>query len=299
MAAPALTHAALPAEPQLRAFARAAGHLLSERQPRASGARAVGRRPGAGIELHDHRNYVPGDEVRHIDWRLTARRQQTVVRRFEAESVSDWTIVIDASSSMTAGGGRRWHAALQAAAAMCYAPLQLGHRVGLLAFGERVLAHCPRGRGRHHYAAIAALLSSLQPDALGQRSALGACARHLHGKASVFVISDFLADDEMRHDLTVLASRCTALHALQLGCVDDLSLPAAGDVELLDVETGEQQPARIDAAALAFAAAERAAMTARLRGFCSRAGIAYSDWDLAQSWQQTLVQHLAGAQSTC
>ena len=297
MAKPALTPTALPREPELQSFARAAAQLLIERTPRAAGSRVVARRAGVGIQHLDHRDYVPGDEVRHIDWRVTARSRQPVVRRFEAESVVDWTLVLDASSSMAVDGAAKWRAAVCAAAAMGYALLQLGHRVGLLAFGARVLAQCPRGRGQPHYAAIARTLAALRPAPTGERSALGVCARHLHGAGSVFTIGDFLAEDEMRHDLGVLQRHCTTLHALQVSDAAETRLRATGEVDLVDVEAGARMHALAGASADALAAGERAAMTARWRAFCERSGIAHTDWDIAQPWQQTLIRHLVRARS--
>ena len=88
MAPPTLIRAALPGEPELQSFARAAAQLLIERQPRAPGSRAVTRRAGVGLQHFDHRDYAPGDEVRHIDWRHTARQRRPIVRRFESESVA-------------------------------------------------------------------------------------------------------------------------------------------------------------------------------------------------------------------
>ena len=299
MAAPALTRTALPGEPALRAFAHAAAHLLIDRVPRTQGARSVARRAGVGLQPLDQRDYAPGDEVRHLDWRQTARARRPIVRRFESESVSDWTLVLDASSSMAAHGAAKWQAAVCMAAAMSYALLQLGHRVGLLAFGARLRSECPRGRGQHHYAAIARWLADLQPARAGDRSELGVCARHLHGAASVFTLSDFLADDEMRRDLGALLQRCTALHAVQLSDPGETRLAAAGDVDLVDVETGERLQAQAGEHANARAAAERAAMTARLRGFCARSGIAFTDWDIAQPWQHTLLRHLVRARRGC
>jgi len=290
---------ALPSEPQLQSFASAAARLLIDRLPRAAGSRTVKRRAGVGLQHLDHRDYAPGDEVRHIDWRQTARQRRPIVHRFEAESVSDWTILLDASSSMAAHGGAKWLAAVSVAAAMGYALLQLGHRVGLLAYGERVLSQCPRGRGQHHYAAIARLLTALQAAPDGERSELGACARHLHGAASVFTISDFLADDEMRRDLGAILQRCTALHVVQVADSADTALAETGDFELVDVETGARLPTRLGEQANALAARERAAMTARLRGFCARSGVAFSDWDIARPWQRMLLQHLVQARSHC
>ncbi|MDP1902501.1 MAG: DUF58 domain-containing protein [Rubrivivax sp.] len=299
MAKPTLIRAALPGEPELQSFARAAAQLLIERQMRTPGARAVARRPGIGIQHLDHRDYAPGDEVRHIDWRVTARHRRPIVRRFESESMSDWTILLDASSSMAVRDAAKWRAAVQVAAAMSYALLQLGHRVGVLAYGARVLAECPRGRGPHHYAAIARALAALRPEQAGERSELGVCARHLHGAASVFTLSDFLADDEMRRDLGAILQRCTTLHALQLIDGAETALRVAGEFDLVDVETGAQMHTQASERANALATAERAGMTGRLRGFCARSGVVFSEWDIARPWQHALLAHLVQARSHC
>jgi len=299
MATPVLIRAALPSESELQSFARAAAHLLIERLPYALGSRTVKRRAGVGIQHLDHRDYAAGDEVRHIDWRQTARRRRPIVRRFESESVSDWTILLDASSSMAVHGAAKWRAAVRMGAAMSYALLELGHRVGLLVFGGRVLSECPRGRGQHQYAAIARLLADLQPARAGERSELGVCARHLHGAASVFAISDFLADDEMRRDLATLLQRCTAMHALQVTDSAETELGISGDFDLVDVETGARMQTRAGASANALAAVERKAMTHRLRSFCVRSGIAFTDWDIAHPWQHTLLRHLIQARTIC
>ncbi len=295
MATPALIRAALPGESELQSFARAAAHLLVERQPRSGGSRAVARRAGIGLQHFDHRDYAPGDEVRHIDWRHTARSRRPIVRRFELESVTDWTLVLDASSSMTVDGAAKWRSAVQAAAALAYALLHLGHRVGMLAFGSRVLAECARGRGQHHYATIARQLTTLRPSPAGERSELGACAPRLHGDGSVVVIGDFLGDDEMRHDLGRLLQRCTALHVLQVGDAAETRLRLAGEFDLVDVETGARLPVRAGGQVDALATLERAAMTGRLRGFCARSGVSFTAWDIALPWQHMLLRHLIQA----
>ena len=299
MAQPDLNATALPAQAELQSFARAAAHLLAERQLRAPGMRVVKRKAGVGIQHLDHRDYRPGDEVRHIDWRQTARRRRPIVRQFESESVSDWVVMLDLSSSMAVNGGPKWQAAARGAAAMSYALLELGHRVGLLAFGRGVRAECRRGRGLAPYAGVVRLLGSLRPATVGEPSDLGACARRLRGDASVIVFSDFLADDEMRRDLAALLERSTSLHALQVGHARETAVTVAGEADLVDVETGERLAARLDASAATVAAAERAAMTRRLHDFCERSGIAFTAWDVQRPWQQTLIEHLARARSIC
>ena len=299
MASPTLTEPALPSGPELQSFARAAAQLLIDRQARAPGARAIARRAGVGIQHFDHRDYAPGDEVRHIDWRQTARFRRPIVRRFESESVSDWTVLVDVSSSMAVQGAAKSRAAVRMAAAMAYALLHLGHRVEVLAFGARVLAHCPRGRGQHHYAEIARLLAALRPAPSGERSELGACARDVHGAASVFVVSDFLADDEMCRDLTALRQRCSALHAIQVSDGAETSLRQPDEFDLVDVESDARLQAIAGDGASASASRERVAMTARLRSFCARSGVAFTDWDVSLPWQRTLLAHLVRARSHC
>jgi uncharacterized protein (DUF58 family) len=143
------------------------------------------------------------------------------------------------------------------------------------------------------------VLAAVQPARLGEGSELGVCVQHLHGGGSVFAIGDFLADDEMRRDLGALAQRCTALHVMQLRDTAETDLRVAGDVDLEDVETGARIPASAGEHANVLASGERTAMTQRLRNFCSRSGVAFTDWDIAQPWQHTLLRHLVQARSRC
>ena len=142
-------------------------------------------------------------------------------------------------------------------------------------------------------------MTSLQPVERGERSELGVCVAHLQGAASVFALSDFLADDEMCRDLGALLQRCTSLHAVQLSDSTETRLHVAGEFDLVDVETGAHTPVFAGEQANALATIERAAMTARLRSFCARSGVAFTDWDIATPWQHTLLRHLVRARSNC
>jgi uncharacterized protein (DUF58 family) len=137
------------------------------------------------------------------------------------------------------------------------------------------------------------------PNKASAGSDLGGCALRLHGAASVFAISDFLGDGEMRRDLTALLQRCASLHALQVSDPAELAIPALGHLDLVDVETGVRISTHIDETAIADAGNRREAMTRRLRSFCMRTGIAFTDWDVGEPWQQTLIGHLARARSMC
>jgi uncharacterized protein (DUF58 family) len=288
----------LPTHAELQSFARVAAHLLAEHPTPAIGSRTVKRRAGAGLQHLDHRDYVPGDEVRHIDWRQTARRRRPIVRQFEAETTGDWFVLLDASSSMAVAGAGKWRAAVAGACAMSYALLELGHRVALVTFGDDVLAECAPGRGAAHFPAIVRTLASAEPSRAGARSNLVACVRRLFGTASAFVISDFLGLAELRPDLAALRERCVALHALQVHDAEELQVPGSGPVELVDVETGESVSSIAGPQVESLARDEHAAMSRRLQRYCLNGGIAYTRWAIDQPWQRVLVDHLVRAHGT-
>jgi len=297
MATGVLSTEVLPTQAELRSFARVASHLLAEHPTPALGSRTVKRRAGVGLQHLDHRDYVAGDEVRHIDWRQTARLQRPIVRQFEAETSGDWFLMLDASSSMAAGRAAKWRAAVRATAAMAFALLELGHRVAVVAFASEVLAVVPPGRGAQHYPAVARSLRALRPAGTGARSNLAACVRRLSGTASAFVLSDFLGPSDLRPDLAALRERCVQLHALHTHDARELRLAGPGPVELYDVETGETAVSEADPAAEAAARAAQAEHVLRLRRYSARSGIAFSSWDVAQPWQHVLVDHLVRARA--
>lgn len=297
MAPGVLTPATLPTQAELRSFARVASHLLAEHPTPALGSRTVKRRAGIGLQHLDHRDYVPGDEVRHIDWRQTARRQRPIVRQFEAETSGDWFLMLDASSSMAIGDGSKWRAAVRATAAMAFALLELGHRVAVVAFASDVIAEAPPGRGARHYPSVVRTLRSLHPAVNGARSNLASCVRRLRGTASAFVVSDFLGPSDLRPDLAALRERCVLLHALQTCDSNELRLPGQGPIELYDVETGATLNSETGATVESAARSAHDEQVKRLQRFATRSGIAFTTWDVARPWQRVLLDHLVRARS--
>ena len=176
MATGALNPPELPAHAELRSFARVAAHLLTEHRAPGPGSRTVRRRAGVGLQHLDHRDYVPGDEVRHIDWRQTARRGRPITRQFEAETSGDWFLLLDASSSMTTAAACKWQAAIKATSALSFALLELGHRVAVVAYASDVIALCPPGRGARHFPQVVRTLLALRPQQSAAHSNLAACA---------------------------------------------------------------------------------------------------------------------------
>ena len=186
-------------ELRLRRFARLAAPMLRGNALQGTGQRAARNRAGAGLEFLDLREYTPGEDVRHIDWRQTARRRRLLVRRYRDEAASDWLLCVDGSASM--GRGRKWQLAVELAAALAYTIISAGHRASLVIFAERIHAFCPPGRGQRQFAVIARQLTGFQPAEQGGASVAGLCAGRVSRSGNLVLLSDFLRDDAMTDDL--------------------------------------------------------------------------------------------------
>jgi uncharacterized protein (DUF58 family) len=277
-------------EPELKAFARVAGKLLLAEAPRAAGAQALPRRRGAGLTPVDHRDYLPGDDLRWVDWRQSARLGRPIVRRFQVETSADWLLCVDASASMLAG--HLWQRAVQLVTALAFVLLDGGHRVALRLYADRLTALCPFGRGPAHFARVSRLLATHGPPLRGADSTLGVCLVAITGRPSLFVISDFLGDGDQTADLEHLAHACGPTHALQLTSVRQRVLPELGPLALLDVETGARISVQSGQAVERSARAAADALTMRLQRFCAAREIVFSSADRDMVWQRTLLSHL-------
>lgn len=228
---------------------------------------------GQGMEFSEVREYQPGDEVRSIDWNVTARLQKPFVKRYVEERELTVLLLVDCSASSHFGTKMRFKddVALEVAAVLGLSALRNNDRVGALAFTDRVEHAVPPRKGRRHGLRLLRDLLALRP--VGRRTDVAhACEqaeRHLTHRSLVFVISDF-RDPNAESALRRLAAR----HEVVVITVDDpveRVLPAAGVLVLADPESGER--VEIDtsdagfrsryAAAASVAAETRAAMFGR------------------------------------
>jgi len=226
-------------EAELGSLTRVADRLLNTHYLLSRGHRPIRLQAGFGIEFLDHREFSPGDDIRNIDWRVTARSRHPQIRRYCDEAAADWFIALDCSASMAIGDGEKWALAVQCAAAMAYLLIHLDNRVGILLFSNRVEQMAPLGRGYTHYASILQTLRRIRPPASGGGSDLRSCVSRIKRHSPVFVISDFLAADSMKGGLEALSIRGDRLHALQILSNRDYQLPAETRARFRDVETGE------------------------------------------------------------
>ncbi|MFN8496962.1 MAG: DUF58 domain-containing protein [Anaerolineae bacterium] len=200
---------------------------------------------GPGMELSEVREYQPGDDVRYIDWKITARTDTPYVREANVERALDTWLLMDMSASFdwgTAQAAKRDRAA-EFAAVTGELLTRHGNRVGALMFADQPLEFIPPGSGRTH---LMRMLSKLQASqrqtGRGQTDLTAAIARAetvMKRKALVLVVSDFLVPDGWQPALGRLAQRHEVV-GVRLRDPRESELPDVGLITLEDPETGEQ-----------------------------------------------------------
>jgi uncharacterized protein (DUF58 family) len=195
---------------------------------------------GRGIEFSEVRQYQPGDDVRLIDWNVTARMGVPYVKQYIEERELTVLLAVDvsASSAFTSTGTTKRELAAEAAAMLAFAAVANSDRVGLLTFSDRVEQYVPPGKSRRHVLRIIRELLYHQPAGCGTDigAALTYLARIARRRAIVFVISDFF-DEGYEQALRAAALRHEVV-ALTLSDPREESLPDVGLLEMEDAETG-------------------------------------------------------------
>lgn len=238
-----------------------------------------GARPGVGLTFAELRAYEPGDDVRHLDWNVTARQGKPYVRRFTEERALTLWLIVDVSASLRFGPEGRTKAdrAAQAAALLATAAAHSGDRVGLALVSDRIEAEIPPGGGARHLARVIRALVATPTASRGTALTIGLSRlRHPARRALIVVISDFLSPEPV--GIWRRAARRHEVVALRVVEPREEELPAAGLVDVRDAETGavrnvDTSSARVRAA-YAQAARERRAAFAR---WCLAAGITASE----------------------
>ncbi len=200
---------------------------------------------GSGMEFDEVRPYVPGDDVRRIDWNVTARSGEPFLKTFREERELTLLVMMDVSGSMRFGsGGRdgRTDKRLQTArvaGGLAYAALRSGDRVGMVTFTDHVEHYLPPRKSRSHgwqviRAAFEHVPASPQTDLA---AALAFASKVLKRRAVVVILSDFLAPAPFDRALGALARR-HRVHALVLHDPLEAGLPDVGLLTLRDAESG-------------------------------------------------------------
>jgi uncharacterized protein (DUF58 family) len=194
---------------------------------------------GRGIEFDEVREYQPGDEIRSIDWNVTARMGSPFVKKYVEERQLTVMILLDASSSSHFGTVKRFKKELAAeiSAVLAFSAIQNNDRVGLIIFTDRIEKFVPPRKGLHHVLRVVREALYFTPK--GASTDIAGALRYLNNvmsrRAVTFVISDFFAAD-FKKPLSI-ANKKHDIIAVTITDPREGELPNAGIVELVDAET--------------------------------------------------------------
>jgi uncharacterized protein (DUF58 family) len=204
---------------------------------------------GRGMDFDEVREYSPGDEVRTIDWNVTARAGRPFVKKFTEERELTIFLMVDISASGNFGSGAasKRDLAAELASVLAFSAIRNSDKVGLLLYTDQVERYLPPKKGRRHVLRVVRDILYHLPEAKGTDTvkALDVANRLLHRRAIVFLISDFETSKDpitARVELRRAMRRTNRRHDLVAVHVEDpreRELPDVGIVALEDAESGE------------------------------------------------------------
>ena len=197
---------------------------------------------GRGMNFAEVRAYQYGDDIRSIDWNVTARASAPFVKVFEEERELTVMLVVDVSASGEFGSQSRMkgEVAVEICAVLAFSAITNNDKVGLIIFSDRIEKFVPPRKGRRHVLRVLRELLYFRPEGRGTdvAGALEYLARVVRRRAVVFVVSDFF-DTGYQKALAVAGRRHDTI-VIRMGDPRERDLPAVGYIELEDAETGEQ-----------------------------------------------------------
>ena len=197
---------------------------------------------GRGMNFAEVRAYQYGDDIRSIDWNVTARTGTPFVKVFDEERELTVMLVVDVSASGDFGSRSRMkgEVAVEICAVLAFSAITNNDKVGLIIFSDRIEKFVPPRKGRRHGLRVLRELLYFQPEGRGTdvAGALGYLARVVRRRAVGCVVSDFF-DTGYQKALAVAGRRHDTV-VIRMGDPRERELPAVGYIELEDAETGEQ-----------------------------------------------------------
>lgn len=199
---------------------------------------------GKGMAFSEVREYGYGDDIRSIDWNVTARFNHPYVKIFEEEREMTVMLLIDVSGSRIFGTKHQLKQEMmtEMAATLAFSVLQNNDKIGVIFFSDKLEKFIPPKKGKKHILYIIRELIEFQPE--NTKTDLGAALKYmtsvLKKRCTAFVLSDFIDPNDFQTDLTI-ANRKHDVVAIQVYDKRETELPNVGLIQLLDAETGEER----------------------------------------------------------
>jgi uncharacterized protein (DUF58 family) len=195
---------------------------------------------GQGVQFSEHRQYTPGDDIRHIDWKVSARHREPLIKQYEEERELNVFIIADMSASVDFGSKNQFKRELIAelGAMIAYAASISGDKVGVLVVTDRVEKVIPLKKGRNHVLRIIRDLLSFptRPGGTALKQGMEETRRFMKNAGIVFILSDFRA--EGYESAIRQLSRKHDVVAVQIEDPSEKNLIDLGTFRFVDPETG-------------------------------------------------------------
>jgi uncharacterized protein (DUF58 family) len=205
---------------------------------------------GYSVEFAAHREYVPGDDLRHVNWKLFARQRRLYVKEYDAETNMNLYLLLDISGSMecASGGLSKLSYASTLAAALAYLALKQRDAVGITLFADIVRAHLPPSSKPHHLDEILRVIGDTRDrPASNARRALHPAAELARHRGLVVIISDLFDDaDALIECIEHLRFRRHEVIVFHILDPLERDLALDGNVRFRDLETGDHVVARVE-----------------------------------------------------
>jgi uncharacterized protein (DUF58 family) len=197
---------------------------------------------GLGMAFSEVRQYQPGDDVRLIDWNVTARMQEPYIKLFVEEREMTVMLLVDASGSGQFGSREqaKREVAAEIAALLAFSAIKNNDRIGLVIFTDRIEKFVPPKKGRKHVLALITEILSFQPRSRGTdlRAGLEFLGKVARRRSVAFLVSDFIVDGGVPEKALRIAQRKHDLVPVTITDPMEEDLPDVGYVYFEDVETG-------------------------------------------------------------
>ena len=256
------------------------------------------RHKGSSVEFADYKDYTPGDEIKHIDWKVVGKTDKHQIKQFEQSTNLKATILLDASGSMGYESSNpeamnKMDYARTLVAALSYLFLKQYDAVGLSLFSEYIINHVPPRSKPTHFKHILHELTVLTPSGVTRiEDVIESLAERLPGRGILILISDFLTKETgVEKKLKLLVSRGLEVILFHILDPDEVSLPFEGDIVFESLE--DDSPINLDPADIRETyQREIQDQIQYYRSYCSRLGVDYIFLETSTPLEQGLGYYL-------
>jgi uncharacterized protein (DUF58 family) len=249
----------------------------------------LARKRGRGLEFADYRQYTPGDDFRHIDWKVYRRLGRLLLRLFDEEQDLPIYLFVDNSRSMSEAA--KFDQARRIAAGLCYIGLAHLDRVSILPFRGSLGDETVPGRGKGRIFKVFELLERMQSGGeTDLRESFKQFASRSRQRGLAVVISDFLDPRGFESGLKILASMGHDVFVVHVASAHDRDPGALGEARFVDLETGETRDVEVTPALAEAYAQAWTRHAEELEHFCGRYNLGYLRADAEAPFDEIILK---------